>query len=184
MDWYYDAAKYLHIVFAITWLGGAVAMAFLGTRAERAKDREDFVRAVRAMMYLADRMFIPSALGALLTGLVAAWVAGFYWQEWIVIGLVGFAATFGLGIAVLSPSAKRVLAQADKEGASTDVVRQCARILRLVRFDMVMLFTVVFAMVFKPTLDDLEVLAGMAVVVVLGAVFFLGMSGGRRTATA
>jgi uncharacterized membrane protein len=184
MDWYYEIAKYLHIVFAIGWLGGGLALVMLGAKAQRAKDGEEYVRVIRNMLYLAERLFVPGALLALIFGAIAAWLAGFYWQEWIVIGLIGFAITFGLGIGVLKPSGDKLVAQADKEGASPDVVRQSARILRIAKFDYVMLFTIVFDMVFKPTFADWGILVAMAVVVAGGALLFLGAPAGQRAATA
>lgn len=180
MDWYYEASKYLHIVFAIGWLGGGLALVMLGMKAQRANDAEDLVRTIRNLLYLADRLFVPGALLALVSGAVAAWLAGFYWQEWIVIGLIGFAMTFGLGITVLKPTGEKLLAQADKEGASADVVRQCKRMLRLVKFDYVMLFTVAFDMVFKPTFADWGVIVAMAAVVGLAGLLYLTPQTGAR----
>ena len=184
MDWYYEASKFLHIAFAIGWLGGGLALVMLGGKASQTKDGEEFVRVIRDMLYLAERLFIPAALLALVFGVLAAWLAGFYWQAWIVIGLIGFAVTFTLGIAVMKPSGENLVAQADKEGASADVLRQCARILRIARFDYVMLFTVAFNMVFKPGWADWALIAGMAAVVAAGAIVFLAMPGERRAATA
>jgi uncharacterized membrane protein len=184
MDWYYELSKYLHIVFATGWLGGGLALVMLGIRAQRARDGEEYVRIIRNMLYLAQRLFVPGALLALIFGAIAAWLAGFYWQEWIVIGLIGFALTFTLGIAVLKPSGDRLVAQADKEGASPDVVRQCMRILRIAKFDHVMLFTVAFDMVFKPTFADWGIIVAMAVVVAGSALLFLAAPAGRRVVTA
>jgi uncharacterized membrane protein len=184
MDWYYEVSKYLHIVFAIGWLGGGLALIMLGARAQRAKEGEELVGIIRNMLYLAERLFVPGALLALIFGVIAAWLAGFYWEEWIVIGLIGFAITFTLGIAVLKPSGDRLVAQADREGASADVLRQSARILRIAKFDYVMLFTIVFDMVFKPTFADWGIIVGMAVVVAGGAFVFLAAPADRDVATA
>jgi uncharacterized membrane protein len=184
MEWYYDASKYLHIVFAIGWLGGGLALVMLGARASQAKDGAEYVRVIRDMLYLAERLFVPGALLALVFGALAAWLAGLYWQAWIVIGLLGFAMTFLLGVAVLKPSGDRLVAQADKEGASADVVRQCARILRIAKFDYVMLFTIAFNMVFKPAWSDWGLITGMAAVVAAAAILFLAMPREGRIATA
>jgi Predicted integral membrane protein (DUF2269) len=122
------------------------------------------------MEWLATRLFIPSSLAVLLFGIVL--VADSPWsfsQLWIVLGLIGYLVSFGMGILYFKPEGERIGAIVQAEGP--DAPELAARIRRLNafgRFELLVLFLVVAAMVGKPTGGDGWTLAIGAAVLVAG----------------
>lgn len=169
----YVIFKYLHILFVVGWLGGGFAMVLLGARAIRARDDADLIRTVRSVVYLAKRVFVPFSVLALVAGLVMVWLADGWADLWVILGLIGFAATAGTGAAVLTPKSERVMALADKDGPSPEAVRGAREIFSIAQFDMVMLAVVIADMVLKPSFDNYITLLVMLVVLVAAAAYFL-----------
>jgi len=122
---------------------------------------------------MSSHVFAPSAVLALLCGLVMAWIGGLFDSLWVIIGLIGFAATFAIGIAILKPRSEKVVALVAKEGVTPAVVEQGREILRIAQFDMAMLFVVVADMVIKPAPENYIVLLVMVVAILISGVLFL-----------
>src|SRR5574341_1264823 len=100
---------------------------------------------------MATRIFIPSSLVVLLFGILMMLKADLDWgQFWVIVGLVGFAATFVTGIAFLSPQIKRVDALVEDKGVEAPETRAALKTLLLIaRFDAAMLLLVVADMTAK-----------------------------------
>lgn len=169
----YVIFKYLHILFVVGWLGGGFAMVLLGAHAARARDDAELIHVIRNIVYLAKRVFVPFSVLALLAGLVMVYLAGWWTELWVILGLIGFAATAGTGAAILTPRSEKVMALADHEGPSAEAVRGAREILSIAQFDMVMLAVVIADMVLKPGFDDYVTLIIMMVVLVAAAAYFL-----------
>jgi uncharacterized membrane protein len=169
----YSLIKFLHVAFVVTWIGGGVGLLLLGARANRANDTADFGNILQQVAYMAGHVFVPSALLAFLCGLIMAWIGGFFGDLWVLIGLFGFAATFGIGLAVLKPRTEKVVATIANDGVTPAVVEQGRKILGIAQFDMAMLFVVVADMVVKPAPENYSVLLIMALAIVAAAVVFL-----------
>ena len=52
--------------------------------------------------------FIPSSMATLLFGLVTVFISGLWGEAWVILGLIGFAATFATGNFYLKPTAERI----------------------------------------------------------------------------
>ena len=169
----YSFIKFLHVAFVVTWLGGGLSLVLLGARANRANDTADFGKILQQVAYMSSHVFAPSAVLALLCGLVMAWIGGLFDSLWVIIGLIGFAATFAIGIAILEPRSEKVVALVAKEGVTPAVVEQGREILRIAQFDMAMLFVVVADMVIKPAFENYIVLLVMVVAILISGVLFL-----------
>jgi hypothetical protein len=172
MDWYV-LSKFLHVASAVIWIGGAFIMIMLGVKAERAGSDAEVVGVVRQIAWAAERIYVPASVATLLFGLAAAWLNGLWDQLWIILGLVGVAATLALGVLVLTPRAKKVEAGYAAGGVTPAVLGVSREILTIGKFDTVLLFTVVADMVLKPGLSDWPVLALMALALVAAAVAWL-----------
>ena len=172
MDWYL-LSKWLHISFAIIWVGGAFIMVMLGMAAERARNENEMVFLVRKVAWAAERVFVPSSILTLVFGLLATWLAGLWSELWVIVGLVGVAATIAIGIIVLTPRAKKVEAGYASGGVCAPVVATCREMLAIAKFDLVLLFTIVANMVLKPQPSDWITLLIMAIVVVGAGALFL-----------
>jgi uncharacterized membrane protein len=172
MGWY-ELCKFLHVAASIIWLGAGFGLVILGMRAERQKDNAEYGRIIESVVYLAPRVFVLASLAVLVLGIIMTLMVWGFAQLWIVIGLIGFAATFITGNFLLRPRAERIAALIAKEGYSDEVVRQGSDLLSISKFDYVMLFVVVADMVYRPTLADPVVLLVMAAALVAGGLYFL-----------
>ncbi|QKC81296.1 DUF2269 family protein [Mesorhizobium sp. NZP2077] len=177
MDWY-SIVKFLHIVSATLWVGGGFVLFLLGVLAERAGNIEDKLQAMRSSGQLGGRFFAPMSMLTLLFGLImcAFWI-GFF-DLWIIIGLVGYATTFSIGMFIFKPTGERMGAMIAKEGVTPSVLATGQRMMSAARFDYAVMLVIVADMVLKPTTHDVGILAGMMLVLVAGATLAFG--GSRR----
>jgi uncharacterized membrane protein len=170
---FYIYAKFFHIAFAIIWIGGGVCLMVLAIVASRAGNDEALVHVIQNVMYLGNRMFVPSALMTLLLGIVMVVIGGSFSDLWIILGLAGFAATFLTGTFILQPAADRIGAMIAESGVTPAVAGECRELIRKAKFDYVMLFLVVAVMVLKPAAEDTVLLATMAAIILFAALAFL-----------
>src|SRR5688500_4694128 len=94
----YELLVFLHVAAVIIWIGAGFLIALLVFGAERAGDRIREAGYHRDVGWLAPRLFIPASMATLVFGILV--VADGPWSFgdlWIVIGLVGWAVSFGLG---------------------------------------------------------------------------------------
>jgi uncharacterized membrane protein len=172
MDWY-SLLKLVHVAFAIIWLGGGFGLVFLGVRASMAEGAAGMLSVVKDVVFLANRLFIPSSLVVVASGLAMTILGQSFATLWIDLGLVGFAATFATGLFLLKPIAERIMKGVAEGAPSAAINSQCARLLQIAKFDYVMLFVVVADMTLKPTPDNIILLGAMGLIVVAGAALFL-----------
>ncbi|PDQ21147.1 hypothetical protein CN311_10650 [Mesorhizobium sanjuanii] len=175
MDWY-SIVKFLHITSAVLWVGGGFVLFLLGVLAERAGNIEEKLQAMRASGQLGGRFFAPMSMLTLIFGLIMCgfWVG--FSELWIIIGLVGYATTFSIGMFIFKPTGERMGAMIAKEGVTPAVLAIGRRMMSAARFDYAVMLVIIADMVLKPTAQDLGILAGMALVVVLGAGLAFGGS--------
>jgi hypothetical protein len=171
---YYLVSKFLHVAFAITWLGGGLIMVILGTAADRAKDDTDLVWIVRKVAWAAERIYVPASILTLIFGLSTTWFGGLWSHLWVLLGLAGIASTIFLGVVVLTPRAKKVESIFAASGVTPEAARISREILTIAKFDMVVLYVVVADMVLKPQLSDWLTLAIFALVIVAAGFVFIG----------
>ena len=182
MDWY-SVVKFLHVCAAICWVGGGMVLIFMAIMAGRRKDTAEQLAIVGHVGALSTIWFIPASLATVLLGMIVATLGGLWSSAWVVLGLVGFAATFATGNFVLKPTADRIAALT-KEGKIDGAAGEGQRILGVSKFDFVMLFTVVADMVLKPAWSDYWLLGIMAVVLIVAAGLFLVPALTRKPAMA
>ncbi|MDX8465784.1 DUF2269 family protein [Mesorhizobium sp. VK23B] len=175
MDWY-TIVKFLHVVSAILWVGGGFVLFLLGVLAERAGNIEDKLQAMRASGELGGRFFAPMSMLTLIFGLVMCgfWVG--FSELWVIIGLAGYTTTFSIGMLVFKPTGERIGAMIAKDGVTPAVLAIGQRMMRWARLDYAVMLAIIADMVLKPTLNDIAVLAGMALVIAAGAALAFGGS--------
>lgn len=172
MDWY-SFVKFLHVSSAIIWIGGAFIMVILGSKSARAGDDVEMVGIVRHVAWAAERIYVPSSIATLIFGLILAWLGTLWSDLWVILGLVGVATTVAMGITVLTPLTKKVESGFKTGGVTPVVVATSRQILTIAKFDALLLFVIVSDMVIKPEASNVAVLAAMALVLIVGAVFWL-----------
>jgi hypothetical protein len=167
---YYEALVFLHISAAAIWVGSAVLYDLLFFRARRAADPLLAERMGVHTEWLAKRLFIPASLAVLVLGILLAiegpW--GFDYL-WVVLGLVGWATTFVVGVGGIEPQAKRIRAAIERGGLDDpEAAWRGRRITALNYFDNMLLFLIVADMAIKPSGDDVALLGVCAAIVVVG----------------
>ena len=134
----YEILVLLHILAAITWVGGAITLNVVAVRMVRAGDGPRVLDFTKTQEWLGPRLYAPASLAVLGVGIwmVAvnqAWRIG---QLWIVLGLVGFTITFVTGITYFGPEAARIAKVVETRGAEDpDAQRRIRRMFLVSRLD-------------------------------------------------
>lgn len=150
-DWY-ALFKAVHVLLAVVWVGGGVTILIHGVRAQAANDARMIVTIAQQAAFMGEKVFAPAGLVTFLMGIAMMINTSWGWGHfWIVVGLIGYAATFTVGIAVLSPLAKKIAKTAEEKGPDhPDTLALVDRIMLIGRFDVAVLLLVVLDMVTKP----------------------------------
>ena len=149
---WYVAFKSVHVIAAVVWIGGGVLLTILGIAAERKRDPFELATIARQAAVVGERLFAPAGLVVLAMGVAMMVNTNWGWGKfWIVVGLLGYAATFITGVAVLSPMSKRATALVAEKGADhPEATAQIQKILLVARVDAAVLLLVIIDMVTKP----------------------------------
>jgi uncharacterized membrane protein len=152
MTWY-TFFKSVHVTAAAVWVGGAMmiqALAFRIVRTGDAKRQADFAKDTEIV---GMRLFIPTTWILLLAGIGMMINLDWSWgQNWVVFGLIAFALSFAVGAGFLGPEGGRIAKTIEREGPGSPAAQaRIRRILMVSRCELVILITVVFNMVVKPT---------------------------------
>jgi uncharacterized membrane protein len=150
-DWY-AVFKAIHVTFAVIWVGGGVSIMINAIRAQRTWDPKQVVTVAQQAAFLGEKIFAPAGLVVFLMGVAMMINTSWGWGHfWIIVGLLGYAATFGIGIGVLSPLAKKIEHSAVEKGPEhPETLALIDRIMLIGRFDMGVLLIVILDMVTKP----------------------------------
>jgi len=154
METFYLLLKFVHVAAVIVWVGGVVALVVLNALLSRAGDAA-VIAALGQQSEAFGRTVIGPAMGvALLAGL---WMAGQFHipftSLWIVWGLVGFVAFIVLGVIAMGRVGVELASVARTAGADASRVAALRQRLSLLSaLTLLLLASVVWAMVFKPTL--------------------------------
>jgi uncharacterized membrane protein len=171
---FYELVLFGHILAAAIWFGAGLLFHVLAHRADRARDTVAMRRLLDDTVVLSNQLFIPASMTVLLAGLLLVidgpWSFG---ELWIVLGLLGFAATTATGVLVIKPRSERIgkLTPDSGGGLTAEAVYEARRMLAIARIDYVTLVLVFAVMAFKPTGDDVALLLVLAAVLVAGAAF-------------
>jgi uncharacterized membrane protein len=148
----YELLLTLHVIAAIVWLGSAVCVQLLGTRADRTGDPARKQRAADDAEWLALRLFVPASLSVLVLGILLVLDGPWEFdQTWILLGLAGYAFSFLVGILYMKPESDRIKRSIAAE-AFAEAETRIARITLVSRIELAILFLVVIDMIVKPGL--------------------------------
>ncbi len=152
-DWYF-VFKTVHVLFAVIWIGGGALLTIYGFRAERAGEPGEIAHIAKMATFAGEKIFAPAGIVVLAAGIGMTLNASLtYDQFWLIFGLIGFAATFVIGIGVLGPRAKRLSALLETKGPEAPETQAAiSQILLIARFDIAVLLLVIIDMVAKPFL--------------------------------
>jgi uncharacterized membrane protein len=173
----YELLLFIHISATVVWVGAGLCSLVLAIGYDRDGDEPAIRRFLADQERLATRLFIPASLTVVILGiaLVIESEAWSFDQLWIVLGLVGFAATFITGLFMIKPASERIGAAMEREGGrlTPELRTDIRKLIVMARIDYVVLFLVIADMVFKPIGEDVGVLIGMAVILVAGIAYIV-----------
>ena len=167
----YDLLLLIHLVVVIVWLGAGVTTDLLFLRAERTGDPRELGKQGEIQEWLAPRLFVPAAVATLVSGILVTWDGPWgFGDVWILIGLAGWLASFGVGFLFLKPQGEKMKEIVARFGpTSVEARRQSRRLGVVARAQLLALFLVVADMVLKPTADDPWTLLVLAAILVAAA---------------
>lgn len=181
MDWLL-VVKFLHVASAVIWVGGGFVLFLSGLLAERRKDDPQVAEILRIVVVLSPIFFIPVSLATVIFGVIMAATFNLWSQAWIILGLLGFIATFCIGLFILKPTSE-LFTKYNNAGQVAEAKTQGAKMLTASKFDYVLLFAVIFDMVMQPQWSDWVPLLIIAIAIAAAGYFFLyPLLSGRATA--
>jgi uncharacterized membrane protein len=168
----YELLLFVHVFATVVWVGAGLFSLVLAISYDRDSDESAIRRFLVDQERLALRLFVPSSLTVAVMG-IALVIESDAWgfdQLWIVLGLIGYAATFVTGFFFLRPRSEKIGEAMEREGGrlTPQLRRDIRKLIVAARVDQVVLAVVIFDMVAKPTGDDAGVLIAMALVVIVG----------------
>jgi uncharacterized membrane protein len=170
---FYELLLFLHISAAIVWIGSGTLLNVIAYRADQNSDIEGLRRVAADAAALAKVLFIPASVATLILGILLTIDGPWSFDQlWIVLGLVGIAATIFTGLTILTPRTEEIDRMLSTEGMTPAAATKITQLLTLGRIDLVVLYLVVADMAIKPTGDDVGVLVGMALIVIAATLFF------------
>ena len=151
----YVILKTIHVLAAVTWVGGAIGQNLMATRLIRTKHGPTMANFAKEAEWIGTRVFLPSSV--ILLGLGIWMVAGFdlwdFSDLWVELGILGILLTVITGAAVIGPTSKKIGQLIEEKGPEdTEVTNQIQKLLKIARVDLVVLVLVVIDMVTKPVL--------------------------------
>jgi uncharacterized membrane protein len=149
----YQWLMFLHVLAAMTWLGGLVVLIALSGLLIRTRDRDAIGRFSASLRRIGPLTLAPSTIAvvSLGIGLVLDSDSWRFSQGWIVLALALFAAAFLIGAAFQSRAA--ILLQRAVDAEDDDLaVRQLRRWAWGMRLILLLLVVATWDMVVKPTL--------------------------------
>jgi uncharacterized membrane protein len=151
MTWY-TFFKWIHVMGAIVWVGAAITLQLFALRALASPDRKRQATFAQDAEWIGMRVITPSSLVLLLAGIGAMENLGWSWgQNWVLFGLIAYAASFVVGAGFIGPESGRLGKLIADEGPESPLVTaRIRRILAVSRAELVVLLAVVWNMVVKP----------------------------------
>lgn len=149
---WYGLFKAIHVTFAVLWVGGGTMITILAIVAERSNDPAQIANVARQAATVGEKFFAPVGLVTFLMGIAMMLNTDWGWGKfWVVAGLVGYAATFAVGIGLISPNVKKLHAAIEANGPTHPAsIALIKRIMLIARIDTALLILVVLDMVTKP----------------------------------
>jgi uncharacterized membrane protein len=148
----YTGFKFVHVLAAVVWVGGACVVQVYALLALRTNDPSRVAAFAGDTEFVGTRIFIPASLILLVSGLFTVHEGGWtYSQGWIQFGLAIIVLSIIVGAGYLGPESGRIARATEAHGvASAEVQARIRRIFLVSRIELVLLLCVIFDMVVKP----------------------------------
>jgi len=149
----YELVKYVHILCAVVWVGGAFYAQLLAVRMSRSSDPAELPSLGRHIEFLGTRVFLPASILLFIAGAILTAQRWEFQQAWISIAIVLWLISALVGSIYLGPRSKRVAQLFEAEGPTSTAGRALLNRLFVVsRLELVSFLVIIALMVAKPTL--------------------------------
>ena len=147
----YDLIKYVHVLAAIVWVGGAFYAQILAIQIQRSTDPDDIPKFGRNAEYIGTRVFLPASIILFVAGAILVAQRWSFSQAWVSIAIALWLVSVLAGALYLGPRSKKIGELFAAEGPSSVAARTLVDRLFLVsRLELVSFAVIVFLMVVKP----------------------------------
>lgn len=150
----YEFLLTIHVLAAIIWLGGGIAMHILGRRVLKRNDPQEIYKFSAEVNTIGMRLYAPTSLVLLVAGILLVNEAGYeFSQLWITLGFLGWAFSFLVGVGYYGPQDKKLQALVAADGPTAPgVVANVRQALMVNSIEILILMLVVVDMTTKPGL--------------------------------
>ena len=150
MTWF-ELWLFLHVLGAIVWVGGAVAIQVFGILTKRAADPAKTAFFVGNVAFAVMRVFLPASILVFISGVGLTETSFWDWDEsFIVSGLVLWALVSLVAFGFLARAMSRAGEQLAAEGPSPALGLRLRNLVWLSRGLLAVLVLIVFLMTVKP----------------------------------
>lgn len=150
----YNLLKFLHVAGVTVWVGGVVSLAVLNTVVARDGDPRAVAAMARASAFYGQRVVGPAVGVVLLAGIAMVGMYrirfGTFWVVCGLVGLFGSALMGALGTGRTGSELSRIAAAEPRDESRIGVLQRRLRLVTAA--NLLVLFSVILAMVYKPTL--------------------------------
>ena len=112
----YTVIKFVHVLAAIAWVGGAIMLDMLISQARRSGSQSDVLMLLAKTERYGKTFFSPSAVLVLVAGIVMASIGGIMAAPWVSFGFLGVFISAGLGMGYLSPKSRQLRQMIEARG--------------------------------------------------------------------
>jgi len=150
----FEALLAVHLLAAVTWVGGNVYFHLLWVRAEKSTDVSNLGFLGQNAEWIGNRFFIPSSLLLLVTGiLMVEDIEGYsYGDFWISFAIAVLVLSFVVGAGFLGPQGGKLGQMLQTEGLTDATRAQMKKVVTVARIELLFLLLVVVDMAIKPGL--------------------------------
>ena len=149
----YDLVKYVHIMCAVVWVGGAFYAQLLALRVSRSPDPADLPKLGRNIEFLGTRVFLPASILLFIAGVIMTMQRWAFEQAWISAAIVLWLISALVGSLYLGPRSRRVAQLFEAEGPMSAAGRALlGRLFLVSRVELVSFVVILALMVAKPNL--------------------------------
>lgn len=145
--------KFLHIIGAVVWLGGMVAVSVLTARIARERDGAILAAISRQSRFFGAAIVGPFAALTLIAGMVMLAVSRMGAPLWVMWGFAAILISIALGATLIrrvGNELSRLAGNANPDASRVRGLQQRLTMLNII--NVIVLISAVAAMVFKPTL--------------------------------
>ena len=149
----YNLLKFVHVASIAVWFGGLVTMLTLNRLLVKAGDGAASQAIGRQGQGISMRLFMPAMLLTLITGIGMVQVGQLSFSLlWIVWGMAGLFVSLFIGAVLTGAAARKLAGQAARgEIDAAGVARAQRRMMAFAILNMLLLLSIIWAMVAKPS---------------------------------